>query len=124
MTDDPNIREISEFLRKEAKLFKHVGPRAYEGWEIIHYFVRLKGQEGWRLSARRRNGKEPTENEVQWLVELAKLVSEGKATGPYRSTSSVEHVYAGIRDNITMTHYFTWDEENDYEGLEEETEDE
>jgi len=122
---DPNLLEIAEYLRESAKMWKYVGPRPYEGWEILVYapnFPRPQGvPEEWRLSARRSNRRTPTDNDLRWLTKLAKAVSEDKAEGPFEATGKVEHNLNGFRDNITFTHYFTWSvkrEDNDWDGFE------
>lgn len=81
---DGSQLEIAEYLLEEAKASKVVGPRYYDNWEITvaspkYRPISLDDDLKWTLLAKRRNGRTPTDREVEWARELAKLVSEDRA---------------------------------------------
>jgi hypothetical protein len=130
MVEDGTLFEIAEFLREEAKTLKVVGPRYYEGWEIVVSVPDSRSEmhfeKRWRLSARKRNRGKATPTEIAWLTQLARLVSEGRAEGPFETPKDPkETMNAG---GIRMTHIFVWftkddDEEEEIKLDDEETDD-
>lgn len=106
---DDSMFEIAEYLREEAERCKIVGPRYYEGWDVSvssHEYRPISQDEGkWTLQARRRT-RSASENDVEWLRQLAALVSKNKPL-TYEVKGPV--------------HLFTWEheinlEEDDDEG--------
>lgn len=63
---------IAEYLRDEAKEVGHVHPRRYEHWEIS---VKCDEKGDWELLAKWQLHRSPTEDPVNWLLELVNIVS-------------------------------------------------
>lgn len=123
---DRHISELAEYLRKEAKRWRVVGPRYYEGWEImvsVPEYLQVRGvRRRWSLSARRRNRKTPSDNDIKWLTTLAKQLSEGKSEGPFEKPKDPKD--ALLPGGIQMTHYYVWFLDDEEEPIELEENDE